>query len=341
MPTPLAAILKEKIRTSGPLTVEEFMEACLYHPHHGYYTQGRNFLPLPTDANQPYPRDFTTAPHITPLFGAALAIWVHRHAPTQTLTLMECGPGSGQLMHDILSYLQHNHPQTYTNAQPVLIESSPTLTTLQKTTLAPFPQCHWATTPTATGHPIVLIANELLDAFPHSQIIEHQGRLQPRTISLNNTGDFTFTDTLNTQTRNTKTHISEHSPQMRTWLQTLPPTLHAALFLDYGTSTSGPTGDTFQALHQHTKVSVFHLPGDSDLTMHVNFNHVTTAMAESHPHLTAAPLEDLAPFLLRHGLATAALQSGTPTPATESSLHRLLHPTQMGTLFKAQAFHNS
>ncbi|RYG58920.1 MAG: class I SAM-dependent methyltransferase, partial [Alphaproteobacteria bacterium] len=42
--TPLAQLLKEKIRTTGPLTVEEYMEACLYHPQHGYYTNGHNFL---------------------------------------------------------------------------------------------------------------------------------------------------------------------------------------------------------------------------------------------------------------------------------------------------------
>lgn len=339
---PLTALLQARIRQNGPLTVEEYMEACLYHPQHGYYTNGRNFLPAPTETNQPYPHDFLTAAHL-PHFAAPLAEWLHKQAQTlpttSTFTYMECGPGSGQLSLDILTYLQQNHPQTYARAQPVLIEASPTLTELQKHTLHAHPHCHWATTPAPTGLPIILIANELLDAFPHSQIIEHQGRLQPRTITLTDAGEFTFSDTQN-PTPNTQrpTPITEHSPQMRTWLQALPQSLHAALFLDYGASTPGPTGDTFQALHKHKKVSVFHRPGESDLTMHVNFHNVVSAMADSHPHLHAHPLEELAPFLLRHGLASAALGTGLPTPQTEAALHRLLHPTEMGTLFKVQQF---
>ncbi|TKW60451.1 MAG: hypothetical protein DI628_05975 [Blastochloris viridis] len=331
--TALATLLKDRIRTTGPLTVEEYMEVCLYHPQHGYYTNGRNFLPSPTDASQPYPHDFITAAHLLH-FAAPLAEWLHKQAqilPTGShFTYMECGPGSGQLTHDILAYLQKHHPNTYTRAQPVLIEASPTLTELQKQTLHAHPHCQWAATPSETGLPIILIANELLDAFPHSQIIQHEGRLQPRTIELTTTDEFTFTQA--------EGPITEHSPQMRTWLQTLPQSLHAALFLDYGASTASATGDTFQALHKHQKVSVFHLPGETDLTMHVNFHNVTEALKDSHPHLHAHPLEELAPFLLRHGLASAALSNGMPDSATESALHRLLHPTEMGTLFKVQSF---
>ncbi len=333
MTTPLATKLKARIRALGPLTVEEYMEACLYHPQHGYYTNGRNFLPTHTDTSQPYPHDFITAAHL-PHFAAPLAEWLHKQAQTlpadSKFTYMECGPGSGQLTFDILTYLQIHHPTTYSRAQPLLIEASPTLTNLQQHTLQAHPHCQWATTPTDTGHPIILIANELLDAFPHNQIIEHAGRLQPRTIELDTYDNFTFTQT--------EGPITEHSPQMRTWLQTLPQSLHAALFLDYGANTTSATGDTFQALHKHQKVSVFHQPGNSDLTMHVNFHNVTEALKDSHPHLKANPLEELAPFLLRHGLASAALSNGLPTPQTEAALHRLLHPTEMGTLFKVQQF---
>ena len=331
--TALATLLKDRIRQSGPMTVEEYMETCLYHPQHGYYTNGRNFLPAPTTASQPYPYDFLTAAHL-PHFAAPLAEWLHKQVQTlhknTKFTYMECGPGSGQLTHDILAYLQNTHPETYAHAQPLLIEASPSLTEFQKQTLHAYPQCQWAATPAETGLPILLIANELLDAFPHSQIIQHEGRLQPRTIELDSTDNFTFSQT--------EGPITEHSPQMRTWLQTLPQSLHAALFLDYGASTTSATGDTFQALHNHKKVSVFHQPGNSDLTMHVNFHNVIEALKDSHPHLKAHPLEELAPFLLRQGLASAALSNGTPTPQIEAALHRLLHPSEMGTLFKVQSF---
>ncbi|MFQ5664249.1 MAG: hypothetical protein ACE5HL_10500 [Terriglobia bacterium] len=37
--TPLTDILVERIEREGRLTFAAFMEACLYDPEHGYYTQ--------------------------------------------------------------------------------------------------------------------------------------------------------------------------------------------------------------------------------------------------------------------------------------------------------------
>ncbi len=37
--TPLATLLTGRIRAKGLMTFAEFMEACLYHPEHGYYSQ--------------------------------------------------------------------------------------------------------------------------------------------------------------------------------------------------------------------------------------------------------------------------------------------------------------
>lgn len=346
MPTQLAALLRDKIIAHGPLTVEDFTNACLYHPDYGYYTRGHNFLPA---EGIPYPHDFTTAPELTPLFGATLANWVAKThqslgAPSP-FTLMECGPGRGTLMRDVLAHLQVAHPATFAAAKPVLIETSPTLTVLQKQTLAAF-QCQWRPIPTAylSANPLVLIANELLDAFPHTQIIEHHTRIQPRTISLNPGGEFAFTETLTPSPlpeTEARTLITEHSPAMRLWLHSLPQTLQAALFLDYGAATSGATGDTLQAVHRHQKVSVFHRPGETDLTHHVNFTNVIAALQESHPDLIAQPLEHLSPFLLNHGLASLSLKmqdADSSHTNLDTTLHRLLHPTQMGTLFKAQGF---
>lgn len=339
MSTPLAALIRSHIATHGPMPVEEFTGLALYHPQYGYYTNGYNFLPAPiANSLTPsalYPHDFTTAPEITPLFGATLANWVARQWLTlkspSPFTLMECGPGRGILMRDMLTHLQTAHPACYSAARPLLVETSPTLTQLQKTTLTAFPQCHWDTTPTS-NLPIILVANELLDAFPHTQLIQHEGRITPRTIATTNTGTFIFPQ---------HGPITEHSPGMKTWLQTLPQNLSAALFADYGAATDGPTGDTLQAVYRHQKVDVFHKIGETDLTHHVNFAHVNAALAESHPHLESQPLEHLTPFLLNHGLASLALQiaDADGTHSThDTALHRLLHPTQMGTLFKVQCY---
>src|SRR3972149_5557126 len=62
--TPLTDHLVERIARAGPLTFAAFMEACLYHPEHGYYTRR-----VPATG----PRDYVTSPEVGPLFGRLLA----------------------------------------------------------------------------------------------------------------------------------------------------------------------------------------------------------------------------------------------------------------------------
>lgn len=315
-----------------PLTVEAYMAACLYHPQLGYYTRGLNF----TDPTAPKGRDFTTAPLLTPLFGATLANWVATqwnllcsNTPTRQhpFILAEAGPGGGQLMHSLLAQLHTAHPACYAACQPWLVETSPALTTLQQSTLAEFPQCQWSTTlPFQHANtPTFLLANELLDAFP---IRQFAGTTE-RTVLRHPDGALAFSHPDDAVTR-------EDSPALTHWLTTLKghANLATALLIDYGythilTSTTPPLQhSTLQAMHRHHKVSPLHLPGESDLTAHVNFAHVAATLGNDHCTLT-----DLAPFLLRHGLLNLA-ESSISSAETASSLHRLMHPASMGTLFK-------
>ena len=54
--TPLHRLLLRQIAATGPLTVAEYMAACLLHPRHGYYVAG---TPLGRGG------DFVTAPEIS------------------------------------------------------------------------------------------------------------------------------------------------------------------------------------------------------------------------------------------------------------------------------------
>ena len=58
--TPLAAQLAGQIAASGPISLADYMAACLMHPEHGYYTRRD---PLGAGG------DFTTAPEISQMFG--------------------------------------------------------------------------------------------------------------------------------------------------------------------------------------------------------------------------------------------------------------------------------
>ena len=65
--TPLAAVLRDEIRQSGPVTLARYMEQALYHPTLGYY---RSRDPLGAAG------DFTTAPEISQMFGEMLGAWL-------------------------------------------------------------------------------------------------------------------------------------------------------------------------------------------------------------------------------------------------------------------------
>lgn len=320
------------------------MEACLYHPEFGYYTRGLNFLTQP-------PQDFLTAPEHTPLFGYTLANWVAKTwqkagAPTP-FTLIEVGPGRGTLMHDVLTHLHTAHPACSAAAQPVLVETSPTLIKIQQQTLAAFPQTQWAESLPVTlssYNPIILLANELLDAFPANHFKQQEdGTWHQTVIALNET------DQLTLATAPVATP-ADPAPALTAFLQTLKSqNLLAALLIDYGYHTSLESRvtnhDSLQALHRHQKVSPLHLPGESDLTTHVNFNHAMETLGPAH-----CTLQDLAPFLLGNGIIdlglsppplkakSSKLTANLQHPSQQSQLHRLLHPAQMGTLFKVLCY---
>ena len=58
--TPLEELLIWKISCTGPITVADYMIACLLHPRYGYFTSGQT---LGSE------RDFVTAPEISHLIG--------------------------------------------------------------------------------------------------------------------------------------------------------------------------------------------------------------------------------------------------------------------------------
>src|SRR6266446_1201427 len=59
-PTPLERELRERISREGPVSFRDVMQAALYHPEHGYYTNLRGFGP---------DGDFITSPERHPAFG--------------------------------------------------------------------------------------------------------------------------------------------------------------------------------------------------------------------------------------------------------------------------------
>src|SRR5580658_2303455 len=83
---------------AGWLSFERFMDAALYAPGLGYYSAGAHKLGAGGD--------FTTAPEVSPLFGACVARQCAEIlGALGRASILEIGAGSGRLAADILARL--------------------------------------------------------------------------------------------------------------------------------------------------------------------------------------------------------------------------------------------
>jgi NADH dehydrogenase [ubiquinone] 1 alpha subcomplex assembly factor 7 len=335
--TQLAEALCARIAAEGPLTWGQFMEAALYHPTWGYYTRGLNFLETP-------PRDFITAPELTPVFGMVVARWVFQQwellgQPAQW-QLVEAGPGRGVLLRDVWHALPEH---CRTGAQVRLMERSAVLRGIQRETLVGIGHAHCADFAALADLPTLVLANELLDAMPVEQFRWDGATWRQRLVGMDGPDLVTQWEACDAPTLPTGWQPAagarvegklEVSAAMAGWVAGLREFLErvggAALLLDYGFAELPPVGgDTLQAMRAHRFVNLLTDPGEVDMTAHVPFDRVQAWLGAE-----ACMLTDLAPWLMAHGIVEVALAN----VAQADSLQRLLHPGQMGQLFKVLAY---
>lgn len=338
--TPLAALLIERIREDGPITVADYMAECLLHPQHGYYTTRDPFGAA---------GDFTTAPEISQMFGELVGLalaqaWVDQGAPAR-FTLAELGPGRGTLMADILRATRAV-PGFHAAAEVALLEASPVLRKVQDKTIGRDRGLGLTWIGTAGDlpeQPLFLIANEFFDALPIHQYQFRNGLWHERLVGLKD-GHLAFglaergqgtTSTLADRQRDEGLIIEEGRIGLFVMRQVAHRLQHhggLALVIDYGDWRS--RGDTLQALRRHAFDDPLAHPGAADLTAHVDFEAL--ALLQDHHFTTQAA------FLQRLGIESRAdrLAQGLTGAAREShlaALRRLTHPEEMGSLFKVLA----
>ena len=341
----LATRLHARIARDGPLTVEEFMQACLSDEVAGVYA-----------SRQPIggKGDFITSPEISQIFGElvglwAVAVWQSMGEPSR-VTVAEFGPGRGILMADA-SRAWRGVPKFRDSVSVALIETSPVMVETQRKTLkdAGVPLRWYAALDAVPEGPLVMLANEFIDALPIRQFIRRGEAWRERLIASDGRGGFTFIDgEAEDEGRYLpqavpEDAILERRPLAHTLMRELGRRANraplAALMVDYGHVESG-FGDTLQAVRGHRFADVLANPGAADLSSHVDF-------ADLKREAVAAGLTTHGPmpqgeFLLKLGLAgrrKRLLQRATPTQAEAiaSGAARLVDPRQMGALFKALA----
>jgi NADH dehydrogenase [ubiquinone] 1 alpha subcomplex assembly factor 7 len=291
------------------------MEAC-----NSYYYSSRD--PLGASG------DFTTAPEISQMFGelvgAALAdCWRRAGSPSDAI-YAELGPGRGTLAADALRVLR----SAGFNGEVHLVETSPALREAQAKAVS---GAHWhETIAELPSRPLLLVANEFLDALPvrqHVAGIERRVQLAAGGLAFDRDGD-----------------IVETSPARHEAVTALAEAISsnggAALIIDYGHARTAP-GDTLQAVRSHAFAPLLDQPGEQDLTSHVDFEAVANAARSAGAEVT--PLATQGDWLQRLGISARAdaLARAHPDRAGDirAALVRLTAADQMGDLFKVVAVH--
>ncbi len=338
--------LKAQIAQTGPITVAEYMVACLHDPQDGYYAT----RPALGEGG-----DFITAPLVSQMFGELLGLWAAevwtRLGRPDRVLLVEAGPGDGTLMSDALRVARHA-PGFLEAVKLVLVETSAPLIEVQRAKLAGGPVAPaWAASilELPDGAPVILIANELLDCLPAHQFVRVRQGWAERMVGLDDRGELAFGLTARpggvAPLEAEIGGLVEVSPAQELFGAELGALIArqggAALLIDYGRSEPGP-GDTLQALKGHRKVDPLEGPGEADLTVHADFPAVAAAARRAGAH--AAPILTQGELLGRLGIyeRAEALHRARPDRAEilERQLARLTGPDQMGTLFKALAIHS-
>src|ERR1700733_9338869 len=188
----LAERLENRIAGAGPITVADYMASALTDPDFGYYTRAR------PDGGEPLGAagDFTTAPEISQLFGELIGAWLidcwRQAGSPDPVNLVELGPGRGTLMADIMRVAQHV-PEWRNAIRLHLVELGPSFRQRQAETLTGVaPQWHEALATVPDG-PVMLVANEFLDALPIRQLVFWDGAWRERLVGWSQDAGFHFT----------------------------------------------------------------------------------------------------------------------------------------------------
>jgi SAM-dependent MidA family methyltransferase len=345
--TPLARELEEHIRKTGPITIADYMHACLQHSAHGYYRKATAIGAA---------GDFITAPEISQAFGEIVGLWAavvwQQMGRPDPVHLVELGPGRGTLMADALR-AGTLVPGFLEVVRVALVETNAGLRAAQKQVIsARLGRVAWheALAEIAPG-PAIVIANEFLDALPIRQFVRGEAGVFERLVGVAPDGELTFVNAAAPNNDDAIAHGLQLAPgdiiEVHAGYAAVVASLAqrdaaaslAALFIDYGHTEPAP-GDTLQAVRRHCPEHPLCSPGEADLTAHVDFSNFARAITAAGGGALAidGPVTQ-AEFLGALGVMERASRLMAANPARaheiEAGVLRLMAVPGMGDRFKA------
>ncbi len=332
---PLAETFRRLIASTGPISLMHFMgesNARYYSDHEPFGSDG----------------DFITAPDISQMFGELIGLWLAdvwiRGGRTEPVHYVELGPGRGTLARDAQRAMQRYGlmPKMH------LVEGSTRLRDMQ---LEQVPDAihHDDLSGVPMRGPVLIVANEFLDALPVRQLVMTGQGWREVMVTAQEDG---FTLTAGQQVMESAVPDARRDAPEGTILETCPGAAAnlfevagrlvnqggAALFIDYG-HVVPRNGSTLQAVRAHQKLDPLSAPGQCDLTAHVDFDQMKQIALSRGAHWVGTATQgDWLAALGIHQRAEALAQSAPQhRDALMSALDRLINPDQMGELFKVMA----
>ena len=345
--TDLAKRLVRHIRAHGAMTIAAFMAMALHDRQDGYYARRD---PLGAAG------DFVTAPEISQIFGELVGLWCadiwQRMGAPDPVILAELGPGRGTLMADLLRATR-GVAGFRAALNPYLVEASPLLREIQRQALKDAKPVWLTGVDDLPDGPLLLVANEFLDALPIRQLVRGRADWSERMVAADGPGRLVFADSPENPALSFLVPAELRGAAPGTIVEICPAAAAlagalaerlarqpgAALFIDYGYADASP-GDTLTAIRAHRGVAVLEQPGAADLSAHVDFTAFATAAREAGAAVHGPVTQRV--FLTALGAeARLATLLGHAEPAQraalETGLRRLIDPQEMGTLFKVLA----
>ena len=278
--------------------------------------------------------DFVTAPELTQVFGEILGGWAkiawQMLGSPDGIVLAEAGPGRGVLMADAL--------RVFGPAKVHFIETSSRLRAEQARRV---PQAIWhESIDDLPDGPMILLANEFLDALPVRQFVRRASGWMERYVS---DGAYVEQSTELDLADLPEGSVLEINEPAIAFVEQLARRQAVALFIDYGplTSAAGTSaaGTSVQAIRDGKYADPLAAPGSADITAHVDFAALGRAARAAGAEVFG-PVKQNA-FLTALGLHQRTDQLAARTPVNNPNLRlaarRLTAPEAMGSLFKAMA----
>ena len=334
--------IKDLIKKSGPISLSQYMEICLWDDENGYYTSNDVLGEK---------GDFITSPEISQAFGELIGLWAlnfhQQFINRKNLCITELGSGRGTLLKDAArAIFKVSNKQIELDI--TILEKSPKLINLQKKNLRNNNVRWIPDIKNLRPEPQIIIANEFFDALPINQYIKGNHGWHEKKVSIKNDKLCLILDKLiwvpsdSVFSSFKKGETLEYSEQTISIFSYICNHLirfdGVLLLIDYG-SISG-IGNTLQAVKKHESKNILEKPGQSDLSSHVNFRLLKEIARKKN--LYVSTVTEQQKFLLELGIMERlkSLTKNVSSAIAEKislEVERLLDKDKMGTLFKVIA----